>query len=340
MHRNGACVTNCWADGGRSISLTWAAGFSSRSPTTFSRWHRVRQQRRRHKLDSTTFSRLQSAVFAAEGMAAASLDSMTLQQSSLLGALLLDFAIQLAGWALAVLLRTDKTYDMFGSIAFATLSIASLVRSGVFHWRQVVVTSFACIWTLRLGGFLIYRVFKTGGDSRLEPVINKPGTFLVYFLIQGVWVFVSLLPVLAANTAAGPYAGLAWTDVVGWLLWGAGFTMEAVADAQKWAFKSNPANQGRFIDTGLWSLARYPNYGGEMLLWTGTFAACAAGFDSPWWYLSFASPLFVTFILTSLSGIPIQERQAQQRWGAEAAFQQYRRRTRLLLPIPRWGEKA
>ena len=58
-----------------------------------------------------------------------------------------------------------------------------------------------------------------------------------------------------------------WSDVSGAGLWLSGFLIEAIADAQKWRWRSDPANKGRFIDVGLWSLARYPNYGGEMMLW-------------------------------------------------------------------------
>lgn len=47
----------------------------------------------------------------------------------------------------------------------------------------------------------------------------------------------------------------------------AGLVVEATADGQKFAFKMNPANKGKFIDEGLWSYARYPNYFGEMLVW-------------------------------------------------------------------------
>ena len=65
---------------------------------------------------------------------------------------------------------------------------------------------------------------------------------------------------------------------------------------QKLAFKSDPANRGKFIDRGLWGWARYPNYFGEMLLWWGVFLAACAPFGGAEW-ASVASPLFVMLLL-------------------------------------------
>lgn len=87
--------------------------------------------------------------------------------------------------------------------------------------------------------------------------------------------FTTLLPVLLLNVASGGGpARLLATDLIGGSLFATGLIVEATADAQKFAFKCDPANRGRFIDTGLWSLSRYPNYAGEMAVWCAAWREC------------------------------------------------------------------
>ena len=45
-------------------------------------------------------------------------------------------------------------------------------------------------------------------------------------------------------------AGIWPSDVIGVILWAAGFVMESAADFQKYGFKQKPANKGRFVNVG------------------------------------------------------------------------------------------
>lgn len=250
----------------------------------------------------------------------------------LVGAAVLDFGIQLAGWAAATLLRSEKFYDALGSVAYLTLALGSLAYGGTYNARQVAWTTAVAAWTLRLGSFLVLRVVRTGGDSRFDEIKTRPLSFLVAWVLQGVWVWVVSLPLLLLNASAVD-PGFVWTDAVGAVAWVVGFLTETTADFQKLAFKADPANRGRFIDVGLWGWARFPNYFGEIALWTGVFLGCCAVFEGAAW-AAVASPLFVAFLLIFVSGVPLQEAQAQARWGADPAYVAYRARTNLLVPLP------
>jgi len=213
----------------------------------------------------------------------------------LLGAAIIDFGIQIAGWAVATALKSEKFYDALGSVAYLAVAIGSLAYGDTYFPRQILVTTLVCAWTLRLGSFLLMRVIRTGGDSRFDEMKHQPLRFLVAWVLQGVWCWVVSVPLLLLNSSSNN-PGLRWTDVVGVLLWAVGFVVETVADFQKLAFKNNPANRGKFIDVGLWAWARYPNYFGEMVLWWGVFLASCAPFSGGDW-AAVASPLFVMLLL-------------------------------------------
>ncbi|GFR40380.1 hypothetical protein Agub_g930, partial [Astrephomene gubernaculifera] len=117
-----------------------------------------------------------------------------------------------------------------------------------------------------------------------------------------------------------------------------GLALEAVADAQKAAWRGRAGSAGRWIDEGLWSLSRHPNYCGEMMLWCGIYLLCAPGLPSTSLRLAAAaSPLTVFLLLRFLSGVPPLEAAAEARWGGLQEYREYKERTRLLLPLPGWG---
>ncbi|KAJ9526481.1 hypothetical protein QJQ45_009957 [Haematococcus lacustris] len=216
------------------------------------------------------------------------------------GWVLVDLALNWGGWALAAALKTERFYDLVGSLSFVTLTIGSLALAGPITARKLLVSCMVGLWAGRLGSYLVARVHKVGKDSRFDEVKHQPAMFLFYWTMQALWVFITLTPVLLINTAtvAKP---LAWFDAPGVCLWASGLMLEAVADWQKDQWRAKPQNKGRFITTGLWGISRHPNYLGEMMLWY-------------------------------VSGVPILERQADQRWGSEAEYQAYKASTPVLVP--------
>lgn len=118
---------------------------------------------------------------------------------------------------------------------------------------------------------------------------------------------------------------------LGLAVWVAGFTIEALTDEQKRQFRAAPRNHGEFIDTGLWAYSRHPNYFGEILLWCGVLLMSVTALRG-WQWIGVISPIFVTFLLTRVSGIPLLEKKAQKRWGNDPSYQQYKARTPILVP--------
>ena len=108
---------------------------------------------------------------------------------------------------------------------------------------------------------------------------------------------------------------------------------EAIADWQLRRFQRNPANRGKILDSGLWAWSRHPNYFGEIVLWTG-IAVMAYPVLTGWQLATLVSPLFVTLLLTKISGIPLLEEAADKKWGGQKEYEEYKRRTSVLLLLP------
>jgi steroid 5-alpha reductase family enzyme len=124
---------------------------------------------------------------------------------------------------------------------------------------------------------------------------------------------------------------ITWLDWCGLILWGVGFMFESVGDWQLAAFKSNPANNGKVMDQGLWAYTRHPNYFGECLVWWGIFLMA---FSTPnsWWTVS--SPLIITSVLLKMTGIPLTEKTIVTH---RPGYKEYIQRTNAFVP---WFPKA
>ena len=248
----------------------------------------------------------------------------------------LAFAINLAAWTLAAARKTERFYDLTGTctyLAVMALCLAVAASEGLLEPRRMLVAGLVVVWALRLGVFLVQRIRRDGRDGRFDQLKTHPGRFLVPWSLQALWVTLTLAAALVVWSRVDPGPALGWVDLLGAATWGAGFGIEVMADRQKTRFKAEPANEGRFIQTGWWAWSRHPNNFGEIVLWTGVFII-SVPLLSGWTWAAASSPVFVALLLTRVSGVPLLEARADHRWGGQPDYEAYKAQTPVLIPRP------
>jgi len=147
----------------------------------------------------------------------------------------------------------------------------------------------------------------------------------------------------------------------GFGLWAFGLLYEAIADYHKFYFRLVNQDKKVFVRTGVWRFSRHPNYFGEILLWWGVFIVAASGLEGLQ-YLTVLSPIFVSFLLTRVSGVrpplplsprlfprlphffkfnyildlkkqvPLLEKQYNVKYAGDAKYEEYKAKTPVLIP--------
>lgn len=242
-------------------------------------------------------------------------------------------------------------------VALLTLGLSSNGASP--DARQILASIFLALWAFRLSGFLLFRILKTGTDTRFDDKRDKFLPFLGFWVFQMFWVWLVSLPVTILNS---PNVSLKYphpsfgkgADVVGIILWVAGFAMESISDLQKYRFKANvqSTDKDAVCSTGLFAWSRHPNYFGEMLVQFGIYALTVTPSAHKYvpsgtgayaaQFASVVGPVFLTILLMFVSGLTLQERPgAKKRYdkaGPEgSAWLRYKAwldNTSILIPFP------
>ncbi|HEY5650714.1 MAG TPA: DUF1295 domain-containing protein [Acidimicrobiia bacterium] len=244
----------------------------------------------------------------------------------------LAFAINWAVFIPSNAAKTERYYDLTGSLTYLTVTLVAVLLSDDVDARAVIVAIMVVVWAARLGTFLFRRISRDGRDGRFDEIKIAPIRFFMTWTLQGLWVLLTAAAALAIITSSERQV-LGWLAFVGIAVWVAGFAIEVVADQQKSAFKQDPSNHGRFISTGLWAWSRHPNYFGEITLWIGV-AIVAVPILSGWRWAVLISPVFVFLLLNRVSGIPMLEKRADERWGSEPDYERYKQSTPVLILRP------
>ena len=244
----------------------------------------------------------------------------------------LAFAVNWAAFIPAAIKQTEHYYDLTGGITYITVTVVAVLLSSSLDLRSAIVAGMVMFWSIRLASFLYMRISRAGKDSRFDKIKNQPPRFFLAWTLQGLWVLLTAACALVVITG-GNREALGIVGYVGIVVWTIGILIEIVADQQKSAFRADPANQGKFITTGLWAWSRHPNYFGEIVLWTG-MAIIAVPVLEGWQWATLISPVFVFFLLTRVSGVPMLEEAADERWGGQDDYEAYKLNTPVLVMRP------
>ncbi len=244
----------------------------------------------------------------------------------------LAFVIQWVAFIPAFLKKTEAFFDLTGSVTYLTVVLTAVALNPTVDARALLLLVMISVWAIRLGTFLFKRIRSAGEDRRFREIKRSFARFLMSWTLQGLWVTLSVAAALAAITSVTK-VGLGIFALVGFLIWLVGFALEVIADWQKSKFKAAPENAGKFINVGLWSWSRHPNYFGEIVLWIGV-AIIALPVLSGWQWLTLISPLFIYILLTRISGVPMLEARADEKWGGQVEYEAYKAKTSVLIPKP------
>ena len=243
--------------------------------------------------------------------------------------LLAVVGFNLAMFVPAYIYKTDKLTDISYALSFIALILFAYARSSQ-KFPHTLLLLLVFWWAVRLGGFLLMRIWKIGKDKRFDGMRESIVKFFRFWLLQGVSVFIVLTAALLFMDAKSPKITV--LSLVGVAIFLAGLYIEALADLQKWHFSQDSKNKGKWIETGIWSKSRHPNYLGEMMVWIGVYLYVLPSLVNNQRFEALVSPLYIISLLMFVSGVPLLEKAADKKWGDQKAYQDYKKRVPKLLP--------
>jgi steroid 5-alpha reductase family enzyme len=228
--------------------------------------------------------------------------------------------------------RSDATHvDVAWSFAIGLLAVFYGVTSAVPIRERILVTTMAAVWSVRLGGYLLFtRVLgKDEEDGRYQELRRTWGKragayFFVFFQAQAFLAWVFSLPILAALRNPSHSLG---REIIAIAIWMMALVGETIADRQLARFRRKTTSKGRTCREGLWRYSRHPNYFFE---WLGWWAYVVLAIGSDWMWLAFVGPGLLGFLLFRVTGIPATEAQALRTRGDE--YRRYQVSTSVFVP--------
>jgi steroid 5-alpha reductase family enzyme len=209
----------------------------------------------------------------------------------------------------------------------------------LLHMMLVVLYGF------RLAGYLTLRERRTSFQEARREVDDQFGE-VGSAARFGIWIGVSVLYVVIVSpvlfhlstlyaalhrvTTAAQSGFVRPLVTVGLVAGYLGFVVEWRSDAQKTRWKRH--NPKSYCSSGLYRVVRYPNYFGEILLWTGSWIAGVPFYrGAAQWAASLAG--LAVIVLIMLGSTRRLEQSQNRRYGADPAYAQYTKTVPVLIPF-------
>ena len=170
----------------------------------------------------------------------------------------------LLGCVLSLLGKTQIHVDLLGTGSFCLAALPALVGKGAALSRVKISAAAVMLWSVKLAGYLLFRIVKLGEDKRLSDLFSSTSGTISFWVFSLMWGILCSLPHTLGSTSSS--SGLPIATIAGSILYVIGIVLETTADYQKWMFKAE--NTG-FCNVGLWSTSQHPNWFGNLLIWAG-----------------------------------------------------------------------
>ena len=249
-----------------------------------------------------------------------------------LNLLLADVIATVITFIFSLIFKNASVYDPYWSVQPIVIIIGFAIKAPLFGAAQILPMIAIFLWGIRLTVNWAYTFHGLSHqDWRYTQLHDTTGkwyffvNFLGIHLVPTLIVYGCTLPAVftlyyspAFNAGSAVFFAVSILAVV----------LQGTADIQMHTFRKKKT--GGFIRTGLWKYSRHPNYLGEIVMWWGVALAFVCIMPSHWYLIAgaFANTLLFLFI-----SIPL----ADKRQSRKPGFEEYKKATRMLLPIKKKG---
>lgn len=243
-----------------------------------------------------------------------------------------SFLIQVVFFTYAMIRQTDKVTDLAYGLTFVAIAAGLYIINPFKDLPKLLLLLTIAIWGIRLATYLFIRIKKMRKDKRFDGIRESFVKFASFWILQALSVWIILIP-SSFVLSISKELEFNILQIIGLVIANIGILIESIADAQKFKFKSDEKNKGKWIQTGLWKYSRHPNYFGELTVWWGIFLA-TLGYLNGLELFSIISPIYISILILFVSGIPTLEKKYDQRYKDNKRYFKYKNSTSLLIPMP------